>query len=168
MKKKRRGRTRRAGGWSCQARRDRKGKERASAGPASRRGRRAGRCFFLSSRRRHTRFKCDWSSDVCSSDLRVRRGTRGADPAPGGAARMTTDDRDFWRATTDWLEAGSDRTPPDAVEGVLLAIRTTRQERVLRSPWRPISMNTLGKALIAATAVVAIAFVWINLRPSGD
>src|SRR5207237_4559607 len=25
--------------------------------------------FFCSSRRRHTRFKCDWSSDVCSSDL---------------------------------------------------------------------------------------------------
>src|SRR5260370_8645732 len=24
--------------------------------------------FFFSSRRRHTRFKCDWSSDVCSSD----------------------------------------------------------------------------------------------------
>src|SRR2546430_16262272 len=30
--------------------------------------------FFFSSRRRHTRFDCDWSSDVCSSDL------------PGGAA----------------------------------------------------------------------------------
>src|SRR5256886_6314394 len=28
------------------------------------------RCFFFSSRRRHTRFDCDWSSDVCSSDLR--------------------------------------------------------------------------------------------------
>src|SRR5256886_6306810 len=28
------------------------------------------RCFFFfSSRRRHTRFDCDWSSDVCSSDL---------------------------------------------------------------------------------------------------
>src|SRR5260370_37008019 len=25
--------------------------------------------FFFSSRRRHTRFKCDWNSDVCSSDL---------------------------------------------------------------------------------------------------
>src|SRR5260370_3463445 len=25
--------------------------------------------FFFSSRRRHTRFKGDWSSDVCSSDL---------------------------------------------------------------------------------------------------
>src|SRR5207237_3991031 len=27
--------------------------------------------FFFSSRRRHTIFKCDWSSDVCSSDLSV-------------------------------------------------------------------------------------------------
>src|SRR2546430_6632227 len=26
-------------------------------------------CFLFSSRRRHTRFDCDWSSDVCSSDL---------------------------------------------------------------------------------------------------
>src|SRR6266571_52335 len=28
----------------------------------------AERDFFLSSRRRHTRLTCDWSSDVCSSD----------------------------------------------------------------------------------------------------
>src|SRR5690606_41190220 len=27
--------------------------------------------FFFSSRRRHTRFSRDWSSDVCSSDLHV-------------------------------------------------------------------------------------------------
>src|SRR5437588_5929709 len=27
--------------------------------------------FFFSSRRRHTRSLCDWSSDVCSSDLSV-------------------------------------------------------------------------------------------------
>src|SRR5256886_2140957 len=32
--------------------------------------------FFFSSRRRHTRFDCDWSSDVCSSDLQIA-------PAPG-------------------------------------------------------------------------------------
>src|SRR5699024_11488656 len=31
--------------------------------------------FFFSSRRRHTRSKRDWSSDVCSSDL-TRRGGR--------------------------------------------------------------------------------------------
>src|SRR2546427_5024366 len=30
--------------------------------------------FFFSSRRRHTRFDCDWSSDVCSSDLSTRGG----------------------------------------------------------------------------------------------
>src|SRR5256885_5607944 len=28
--------------------------------------------FFFSSRRRHTRLQGDWSSDVCSSDLRAR------------------------------------------------------------------------------------------------
>src|SRR5699024_12149962 len=34
------------------------------------RGRRISCHFFFSSRRRHTRSKRDWSSDVCSSDLR--------------------------------------------------------------------------------------------------
>src|SRR5262249_60255937 len=29
--------------------------------------------FFFSSRRRHTRLVSDWSSDVCSSDLRLER-----------------------------------------------------------------------------------------------
>src|SRR5260221_9717340 len=31
--------------------------------------------FFFSSRRRHTRSLCDWSSDVCSSDLTIGRGS---------------------------------------------------------------------------------------------
>src|SRR2546430_13035525 len=40
--------------------------------------------FFFSSRRRHTIFDCDWSSDVCSSDLPPRaRSDGGAAPAPG-------------------------------------------------------------------------------------
>src|SRR5256886_6309023 len=34
--------------------------------------------FFFSSRRRHTRFDCDWSSDVCSSDLYTFTFTGGA------------------------------------------------------------------------------------------
>src|SRR5215211_9149280 len=43
--------------------------------------------FFFSSRRRHTRSLCDWSSDVCSSDL-LDRGSAGcARRAPGLAAR---------------------------------------------------------------------------------
>src|SRR6266511_5647611 len=43
-------------------------------------------CFVFSSRRRHTRFSRDWSSDVCSSDLRptwCARGTRGRDCRSG-------------------------------------------------------------------------------------
>src|SRR5689334_24174954 len=43
--------------------------------------------FFFSSRRRHTRWNCDWSSDVCSSDLvpldlRIERPDTLAWPAP--------------------------------------------------------------------------------------
>src|SRR5437016_11751574 len=36
--------------------------------------------FFFSSRRRHTRLVSDWSSDVCSSDLRMLGRDRGASP----------------------------------------------------------------------------------------
>src|SRR5690606_39794702 len=37
--------------------------------------------FFFSSRRRHTRFSRDWSSDVCSSDLTARVQLDGAEVA---------------------------------------------------------------------------------------
>src|SRR6266571_8366718 len=44
--------------------------------------------FFFSSRRRHTRLTCDWSSDVCSSDLRRGRPAREHGSADGiGDAR---------------------------------------------------------------------------------
>src|SRR6266571_3467419 len=41
--------------------------------------------FFFSSRRRHTRLTCDWSSDVCSSDLE-----RGAPLRAAGASHVTS------------------------------------------------------------------------------
>src|SRR2546430_10698227 len=41
--------------------------------------------FFFSSRRRHTRFDCDWSSDVCSSDLLLLTPFVGALPLPAAA-----------------------------------------------------------------------------------
>src|SRR2546430_7945992 len=40
--------------------------------------------FFFSSRRRHTRFDCDWSSDVCSSDLPGGTSGEGCGTSPGG------------------------------------------------------------------------------------
>src|SRR2546430_5591291 len=43
--------------------------------------------FFFSSRRRHTRFDCDWSSDVCSSDLATAaRALAGWTPRAAGIA----------------------------------------------------------------------------------
>src|SRR5690348_18506568 len=46
-------------------------------------------CFFFSSRRRHTRWTGDWSSDVCSSDLRNRARYRMA-RKPDTPANTTT------------------------------------------------------------------------------
>src|SRR5437588_8009397 len=43
--------------------------------------------FFFSSRRRHTRSLCDWSSDVCSSDLHHLRALRRRGDPPEGAPR---------------------------------------------------------------------------------
>src|SRR5690606_39466621 len=52
------------------------------------------RHFFLSSRRRHTRFSRDWSSDVCSSDH--ARSTRSA----AGSAREPSLAPHCWDART--------------------------------------------------------------------
>jgi hypothetical protein len=66
-------------------------------------------------------------------------------------------DRTFERAVTDWLEDGSDRTPERAIDGVLLAVRNTPQERDLRIPWRLPHMPILNRAIgIAAVALVVL------------
>lgn len=82
-------------------------------------------------------------------------------------------DRQFERAVSDWLEDGSDRTPRRAIDGVLLAVKTTPQERDLRIPWRFKSMPALSRATgIAAVALVAVvgagALLYLNSSsPSG-
>src|SRR5215204_7068704 len=50
--------------------------------------------FFFSSRRRHTRSLCDWSSDVCSSDLGAGKTTllailAGINPADSGRVSVS-------------------------------------------------------------------------------
>src|SRR5690606_39522780 len=44
--------------------------------------------FFFSSRRRHTSFSRDWSSDVCSSDLVMPAGGDGVQVGVVGALRV--------------------------------------------------------------------------------
>src|SRR5438034_7615268 len=61
-------------------------------------------CFFFSSRRRHTRSLCDWSSDVCSSDLGAK-----SDPSkpkqpttpPKGTKLEDWDKNPWYGGTTD-------------------------------------------------------------------
>src|SRR5690606_39714630 len=64
--------------------------------------------FFVSSRRRHTRFSRDWSSDVCSSDLiahlavlrflRYRLGLDRVRVAISGAAPIAPEILSYFRA----------------------------------------------------------------------
>src|SRR5690606_40980438 len=54
--------------------------------------------FFFSSRRRHTRFSRDWSSDVCSSDLSLS--ATDALQAQGGAHGMGDM---LWEYTLEYL-----------------------------------------------------------------
>src|SRR5690606_40686522 len=53
--------------------------------------------FFFSSRRRHTRFSRDWSSDVCSSDLALLQELGWA----LGEARSTDDIGTAWARVLD-------------------------------------------------------------------
>src|SRR5437762_6162066 len=81
--------------------------------------------FFISSRRRHTRYIGDWSSDVCSSDLDRRRkhGHAGAHHQPG---RHHDDHR--------WGYGGHDgrREHRNPARGADLATDDDRQPRARR------------------------------------
>src|SRR5215467_11239270 len=60
--------------------------------------------FFFSSRRRHTRLQGDWSSDVCSSDLRQSFGSSSTHGGPSQATAVFEDisRRGTWPANA-WI-----------------------------------------------------------------
>jgi len=65
-------------------------------------------------------------------------------------------DRTFEHTVRDWLDDGPDRTPPPAIDAVLLAVKTIPQERELRIP-RRFAMPTFGRLAVAALAAVTLA-----------
>src|SRR5689334_8191947 len=71
--------------------------------------------FFFSSRRRHTRWNCDWSSDVCSSDL--GGAGRAVHRPPAGPARG---------------QAGNHRLGPGQRAGLAPLARADRARPVVR------------------------------------
>src|SRR5438034_8443665 len=90
--------------------------------------------FFFSSRRRHTRSLCDWSSDVCSSDL--------ADPHTADALVSLASAR-FGRV--DYVVAAAGGPHPGRITDLSLeqwleAFRRSEERRVgkeCRSRWSP-------------------------------
>jgi hypothetical protein len=81
-----------------------------------------------------------------------------------------SDNRTFDVALQQWLDAGSDRTPAPAIDAVLLAIRTTPQERDLRILRRTPPMITpfrfaAGVAAIAILGIAAFSFSGRTLPP---
>src|SRR5262249_62079335 len=70
--------------------------------------------FFFSSRRRHTRLVSDWSSDVCSSDLRVQlcRPAPGTEPGRQVAAAGADDEAGFGTVVQAAQRVGAVRQGP--------------------------------------------------------
>src|SRR5690606_21214690 len=102
--------------------------------------------FFFSSRRRHTRFSRDWSSDVCSSDLKVRKVLKIA-KEPVSLETPIGDEEDS--SLGDFIEDKNAILPVEAAihsnlretTTRVLASLTPREERVLRMRFG-IGMNT--------------------------
>src|SRR5256886_15636524 len=95
-------------------------------------------CFFFSSRRRHTRFDCDWSSDVCSSDLWSEMLAR-AKPEP-------------LPASSPWLSSGHNFFLALCLTAAWVALEWTRGWLMSGFGW-----NGLGIALHGPWPLIQIA-----------
>src|SRR2546430_8654828 len=89
--------------------------------------------FFFSSRRRHTRFDCDWSSDVCSSDLEIEEGY-------SVGATTLWENHPMWEKIDEALKPF--RTAPRGARMIGYAGPPTRSEerrvgKECRSRWSP-------------------------------
>src|SRR2546430_3119462 len=94
--------------------------------------------FFFSSRRRHTRFDCDWSSDVCSSDL---KGVRFEEEEEDGDSTEENGNTTEGNLMETLIE-GDDRVTPSQTfyETVLRDFKRSEERRVgkeCRSRWSP-------------------------------
>src|SRR5438132_9310981 len=109
-------------------------------------------CFFFSSRRRHTRSLCDWSSDVCSSDLprplRALYGLHAAPEGPRPSPRPASDLRVSGRSTTSRRSRGSPRTassPSEAWEAQIECRNREAKEETERGKKEGMAKEWPGK-----------------------
>src|SRR5690606_41195172 len=88
--------------------------------------------FFFSSRRRHTRFSRDWSSDVCSSDLVWTAQARVIAPDSPNLQAIALDDPKVFIAVLTWAVysfAVLARDRKSVVQGKRVAVGGRRKRR---------------------------------------
>ena len=68
-------------------------------------------------------------------------------------------DRDFETTTAEWLNAGSDTTPPHLIDAVLLAARTHAAGTGFSSPVEDAHHEQVRHLRLRAAAMVVIAFL---------
>jgi hypothetical protein len=76
-----------------------------------------------------------------------------------------TASRDTDRLIRAFLDEGTTELPDVAFDAVRRDIHRTRQ-RVVIGPWREPDMSNLARVAIAAAAVIAVGFAWVNFGPS--
>src|SRR5256884_6471939 len=91
--------------------------------------------FFFSSRRRHTRCSRDWSSDVCSSDLRSPTCCNASETSPNLAASLEARLNCRMSASCGVFTRGSSLI----VSGCVLLLRSEERRvgKECRSRWSP-------------------------------
>ena len=116
--------------------------------------------FFFSSRRRHTRSKRDWSSDVCSSDLAAAQGRPRAAPGRQGRhAHRRSAGRSVRHADTR-VAAGRVVPRRDRLNSgapLSAASRNNTRRRSACRPWRPAAATAPAPAHGSARTTAAAA-----------
>ncbi len=76
-----------------------------------------------------------------------------------------TASRDPDKLIAAFLDEGQTDLPDRVFDAVRSDIQRTRQ-RVVIGPWRQPNMNMFARVAVAAAAVVAVGFAWVNFGPS--
>src|SRR5438445_167387 len=116
--------------------------------------------FFFSSRRRHTRYWRDWSSDVCSSDLVETIFFGGGTPSlmePATAGAVVGRVKALWDTAAE-LEITLEANPTSVEAGRFAALTETGVNRVSLGvqAFDPAALGFLGREHSVDEAVAAI------------
>src|SRR2546427_2867636 len=131
--------------------------------------------FFFSSRRRHTRFDCDWSSDVCSSDLCAKESTGHGSPLPhlvhGGPGRGGGgEEMGGIRGVLHYMQRTAVQGTPDVIAAVTGRwVKGARQLEPGAHPFRkPFGALAIGDTFNSAEREVTVADIERFAELSGD